>query len=154
MFSKYHVSFRRTYDDVSDWRWIFRSSHHRCSVKKVLLKILRNSQENICARVSFLIKLQVSGCEFCKNWKNTFFTKHIWTATSEFCTEFLRKYTKNEILRNTAVQISSSMSWFNDFEVFLLYLETVLYFSIDLYLELFLLLISRFIFGNRFTVGQ
>ena len=46
------------------------------------------------------------------------------------------------------------MSWFNDFEVFLLYLETVLYFSIDLYLELFLLLISRFIFGNRFTVGQ
>ena len=26
--------------------------------KKVFLKILRNSQENVCARVSFLIKLQ------------------------------------------------------------------------------------------------
>ena len=31
----------------------------RFSVKKVLLEISRNSQENTCARVSFLIKLQV-----------------------------------------------------------------------------------------------
>ena len=31
----------------------------RCSVKKVLLEISQNSQENICARASFLIKLQV-----------------------------------------------------------------------------------------------
>ena len=30
----------------------------RCSVKKVFLKISQNSQENNCARVSFLIKLQ------------------------------------------------------------------------------------------------
>ena len=30
----------------------------RCSVKKVFLKILQNSQENTCARASFLIKLQ------------------------------------------------------------------------------------------------
>ena len=39
-------------------------------LKKVFLKISQNSQENICARVSFLIKLQASGltqmfsCEF------------------------------------------------------------------------------------------
>ena len=32
----------------------------RCSVKKMLLKISQNSQENTCARVSFLIKLQAS----------------------------------------------------------------------------------------------
>ena len=32
----------------------------RCSVKKVFLEISQNSQENICARVSFLIKLQAS----------------------------------------------------------------------------------------------
>ena len=32
----------------------------RCSVKKVLLKILQNSQKNTCARVSFLMKLQTS----------------------------------------------------------------------------------------------
>ena len=29
----------------------------RCSVKKVFLEISQNSQENTCARVSFLIKL-------------------------------------------------------------------------------------------------
>ena len=30
----------------------------RCSVKKVFLEMSQNSQENTCARVSFLIKLQ------------------------------------------------------------------------------------------------
>ena len=30
-----------------------------CSVKKVFLEISQNSQENTCARVSFLIKLQL-----------------------------------------------------------------------------------------------
>ena len=30
---------------------------HRCSVKKVFLKILQNSQENECARVSFFNKV-------------------------------------------------------------------------------------------------
>ena len=34
-----------------------------CSVKKVLLEILQNSQENTCTRVSFLIKLQASGLQ-------------------------------------------------------------------------------------------
>ena len=34
-----------------------------CSVKKVLLEILQNSQENICA----------FSCEFCEVSKNTFF---------------------------------------------------------------------------------
>ena len=36
-----------------------RSSHQRCSVKKVFLEILQNSQENNCARDS--IKLQALG---------------------------------------------------------------------------------------------
>ena len=35
----------------------------RCSVKKVFLEILQNSQENTCARVSFLLKLQASGLQ-------------------------------------------------------------------------------------------
>ena len=34
----------------------FRSSHQRCSVKKVFLEISQNSQENTCIRVSFSIK--------------------------------------------------------------------------------------------------
>ena len=33
----------------------------RCSVKKLFLNILPNSQENTCARVSFLKKLQALG---------------------------------------------------------------------------------------------
>ena len=32
----------------------------RCSVKKLFLEISQNSQENICARVSFLKKLQAA----------------------------------------------------------------------------------------------
>ena len=34
-----------------------------CSVKKVLLEISQNSQENTCASVSFLIKLQSLGLQ-------------------------------------------------------------------------------------------
>ena len=66
----------------------------RCFIKKVFLEILQDSQENTCARFSFLIKLQVSGlqlyqkrdnfikkeilaqvfsCEFCEISKNIFF---------------------------------------------------------------------------------
>ena len=58
----------------------------RCSVKKMFLEISQNSQENICAWVSFLIKLQaparnfiksetlaqVFSCEFCNISKNAF----------------------------------------------------------------------------------
>ena len=36
----------------------YRNSRPGMFCKKVLLKISQNSQENICARVSFLIKLQ------------------------------------------------------------------------------------------------
>ena len=37
---------------------VCRSSHSRCSIKKVLLEVSQNWQENTCARVSFLITLQ------------------------------------------------------------------------------------------------
>ena len=54
-----------------------------CSVGKVFLEILQNSQENTCARVSISLKLQanfiktetlapVFSCEFSKISKNTF----------------------------------------------------------------------------------
>ena len=55
-------------------------------MKKVFLKILQNSRENICARVSFFeawnfIKKEtlalMFSCEFCEISKNTFFTKHL-----------------------------------------------------------------------------
>ena len=63
--------------------------------KKVFLEISQSSQENTCARVSLLIKLQacnfvkketlaqVFTCEFCEIFKSTFFTEHLWTTASE-----------------------------------------------------------------------
>ena len=38
----------------------------RCSVKKVFLKILQNSQENTCAKVYFLVMLQAKAYNFTK----------------------------------------------------------------------------------------
>ena len=63
--------------------------------KKAFLEISQNSQENICARVSFLIKLQacnfikketlaqVFSCGFYEISKNTFFTGQLWTTASD-----------------------------------------------------------------------
>ena len=56
--------------------FIFRSSRPEEFCKKDVLRILQNSQENTCARVSFLISCkpsaQVFSSEFCKIFKNTF----------------------------------------------------------------------------------
>ena len=45
-------------------QFIDRSSHRRCSVRIGVLRISQNSQENTCARASFLIKFETSG-SFC-----------------------------------------------------------------------------------------
>ena len=70
----------------------------RC-FKKELLKITQNSHAKTCARVSFLVKLQAWGpdatllkmrmwqlfyCEFCENFKNTFFYRRTLVAASVF----------------------------------------------------------------------
>ena len=58
--------FKRVILLKKSWRIIFlnsRSSHWRCSVKIVLLKISQNSQKNTCARISFLIRLQTLGLQ-------------------------------------------------------------------------------------------
>ena len=51
----------------------------RCSVNKMFLEISQNSQENTCARLSFLIKLQAEACNFIK--KETL----IQVFSCEFC---------------------------------------------------------------------
>ena len=55
----------------------------RCSVIKLFLNISQNLQENNCARVTFLINFikeetlaQMSYCELCEIFKNTFYTEH------------------------------------------------------------------------------
>ena len=50
----------------------YRNSHTEEFSKKEFLEISENSQENTCARASFLIKAQVFSCEFCEISKNTF----------------------------------------------------------------------------------
>ena len=59
--SIFWLSWVRAYNyQTFTWSDISRSSHWRCSIKKVFLEVSQNSQENTCARVSFLIKLQAS----------------------------------------------------------------------------------------------
>ena len=55
---------------VIEWSVVFqkvRSNHLRSSIKKVFLEISQNSQENTCARVSILIKLQALGLQLYQN---------------------------------------------------------------------------------------
>ena len=88
----------------------------RCSVKKVFLEISQNSQENICTRVSFLIKLQASDpatllkkrlwhrcfpVSFLKFLRTPFFIKHLWqlllkhNVTMQTTAEFASNWTAN-----------------------------------------------------------
>ena len=75
---------------------IYRGSHRSCSIKKMFLKILQNSQENTSVRVSFLINCRpevcnfieeetpVFFCEFSEIFKKPFFTKCLRETTSVF----------------------------------------------------------------------
>ena len=58
----------------------------------MLLEISQNSQENTCARVSFLIKLQASACNFIKKklWHSCFLVNFVKFIRTPFVTEHLR----------------------------------------------------------------
>ena len=85
-----------------------------CSLKKVFLEISQNSQESTCARVSFLIKLQlrpatllkkrlwhkVFSCEFWKISKNTFFHRITLVAASK------------KVLNDSPYQKTPEIAWF------------------------------------------
>ena len=59
-------------------------------MKKGVLVISQNSQENTCTRVIFYQSqvaglqtlAQVLSCEFCEIFKNTFLTEHLWMTAS------------------------------------------------------------------------
>ena len=68
---------------------LIRSSRPEVFCKKVFLEISKNSQENTCASVSFLINLQVLSCEFFQISKNTFSYR-----THFFFRDFLPKYNR------------------------------------------------------------
>ena len=56
------------------------SSRLKGSLKKMLWEISQNSQENICAGISFL----VFPCEFCEICKNSFFAEQHRTTASDY----------------------------------------------------------------------
>ena len=59
--------------------YVFKAVARRCSVKKVFLEISLNSQENTCARVSFLVKFQAIGLHiFCVNQGNHHHSKIVY----------------------------------------------------------------------------
>ena len=66
------------------------------SVKKVFLEISQNSQENTCVRVSFLIMLQASVCNFIKN------ETLVQVLSCEFC-----EISKNTFCHSTPLAVAS-----------------------------------------------
>ena len=86
----------------------------RCSVKKVSLRISQNSQENTCARVSFLIKFfsinfikkdtlaQVFSCKLCEISENTFSYRTPLVTASINVTAIFHKCLLKSVTRNAA----------------------------------------------------
>ena len=76
----------------------FRSSRPEVFCKKVFLEISQNSEENNCARVSFLIKLQAEACIFIKNETLS------QVFSREFCeiskNTFSLRYSANYVITN------------------------------------------------------
>ena len=94
-----------------------------CSVKKLFLEILQNSQENTCDRVSYLINLQAKACnfiiketlaqvlccEFCEISKNTFFYRTPPVAASLVSTVTLQNQKINNFFKQFLVNISGNL---------------------------------------------
>ena len=99
----------------------------RCSVKQVFLKNSQNSQENTCARASFLNKVadvvcnfikketlaQVFSCGFCGSFKNTFFYGTPAEAASAY--SFNSRQIDREI---SSVLIILKLSWSGEKKIF------------------------------------
>ena len=72
-----------------------KSSHHRCSLKKAIIKIFRTfTGKHLCRKLfcrSLGLQLyskdtprQMFSCEYYKAFKNTYFEEHLQTAASVF----------------------------------------------------------------------
>ena len=99
LFKREYISkicnFKELFGYIATWK--YRNSHQSCSIKKgVLRNFAKFTGKSLC-QIIFSIKLQVSGlrpatllkkevlaqvfpCEFCKIFKNTFFTEHVWAT--------------------------------------------------------------------------
>ena len=92
---------------------ISRSSHRSFFVKKIFLEILQNSQENNCARVSFLLKLQASGTDvFQRILQN--FLEHLFYRTSPGDCFYISSYFTLEVMEMLPKII---ISWFTKWTI-------------------------------------
>ena len=95
---KWKFIVRKNWQSRFEFRNVTEAVVWRCTVEKVFLEILQNSQENTCARVSFYNKLaglrpetllkwetlvQVFSYEFCEISKNTLFYRTPLVAVSD-----------------------------------------------------------------------
>ena len=97
--------------------------------KRCFQKFRKNSQENTCVRVSFLMKLQASAnnlkkrlrhrcfpVNFATFLRTPFFTEHFWVTAFEFCSNLLVKvviFLKSSLLFNSFLFINKTL-WFNN----------------------------------------
>ena len=65
---------------------IYRSSHRRCSIKNVLLKMSQNSKSFFFLAILLQKRLRYKCffCDFCEIFKNNYFEGHLRTAASVF----------------------------------------------------------------------
>ena len=84
-----------------------------CSVRKVFLEILQNSQGNTCARVSSLIKLQVEACNFIKKEAvaQAFSVNFAKFVRTPFLTEHLRRLLLYTAIAHLKLDKSNSASF-------------------------------------------
>ena len=87
----------------------------RSSVKKVFLEISQNWQENTCARVSFLIKLQVSGSEIDSRFHHEIVAILVLSTVSSVPTIIHKIFETNSFSCEIAPYGKSSISIFQKF---------------------------------------
>ena len=91
----------------------------RCFVKKVFLKILQKSQENPCARVSFLIKWQLKKrlwhrcfpVNITKFLRTLIFIEHLRFAASDFRSTHRKYSVEKGVLKNFANFTGKQLCW-------------------------------------------
>ena len=77
------------------------------------VKNSQNSEENTCARVSFLTSsfikkealTKVFSCEFCDIFKNTLFTEHFWVTASGYLTRFWFHFWSVQSSKSQSLQV-------------------------------------------------
>ena len=79
--------------------WFLGAVARRCSIKKVFLELLKNSQENTCARVSFLINLhRCFLVNFAKFQAMPFLKEHLrWLLLGSETFSYLREKNEEEV---------------------------------------------------------